>query len=98
MTASLPDALPEIAGLKAGTLIMVAEADYKYGIGPLKLRVERVLNVQRLRDGPWAYIRATEIRWNGTEFPGREVLVRLRWRGDHARTLANQRVGVTAYG
>ena len=54
------------------------ERDYRYGAGPLTMRLERIDRSRPVRlDGEdWYLVAGVEIGWNGTELDGREVLVR----------------------
>ena len=58
-------------------VLRLAEEDYRFGVGPLTLRVTGLLHVQDLVDGPWLYLRGTTIRWDGMDGEPRQVLVRL---------------------
>lgn len=63
--------------VKVGDVLDLAEPDYRFGVGRLKLRVDALLHVQVLDDGPWLYLRGTVIRWDGTDGQARQILVRL---------------------
>ena len=63
--------------VRVGQVLRLAEEDYRFGIGPLTLRVTGLLHVQELSDGPWLYLRGVTIRWDGSEGEPRQVLVRL---------------------
>ena len=69
MSAELPVAV--------GDVLELAEEDYRFGVGPLTLRVTALLHVQQLTDGPWLYLRGIPIRWDGRDGEPRQVLVRL---------------------
>ncbi len=56
-------------------MILLEEADYRYGIGSLKLRVVEVATLHARAE--WVGVRGVEIRWNGSEGAAREVLVRV---------------------
>lgn len=58
-----------------GRVLNIDENDYKFGKGPLKLRIQAVLNESELPDGTWLYVRGLEIRWDETYKP-RQVLIR----------------------
>jgi hypothetical protein len=63
--------------VRIGQVLRLAEEDYRFGIGPLTLRVTGLLHIQELADGPWLYLRGVTIRWDGSEGETRQVLVRL---------------------
>ncbi len=64
--------------LKIGQRIDVAENDYKFGVGRLRLRVTELLGELRLDGAVWARVRGFEICWNGTEAcQDREALIRV---------------------
>jgi hypothetical protein len=54
------------------------DRDYRYGAGPLTMRLERIDRSRPLRlDGEdWYLVAGVEISWNGSELTRREVLVR----------------------
>jgi hypothetical protein len=58
--------------------ITFRESDYRYGAGPLTIRLERVDRSRPVRlDGEdWYLVAGVEIGWNGGELDRREVLVR----------------------
>lgn len=56
---------------------MLAEPDYQYGRGSLRLRVTRVYHdTSRWYGQDWVWLDGVEIRWNGDEGPPRRVLAR----------------------
>jgi hypothetical protein len=59
-------------------VLILAEADYRYGVGPLRIRVERVDRANPARyDGEiWYPIEGVQIAGDGAELRRREVLVR----------------------
>jgi hypothetical protein len=63
--------------VRVGQVLTLAENDYRFGLGPLTIRVTALIHVQQLADGPWLYLRGVTIRWNGTDGEVRQVLVRL---------------------
>lgn len=67
---------PDVPHVPAGTILQLDETDYRYGVGPLTLRVAAVLHVQQLADGPWVYLRGVTVRWDGRDGEQRQVLVR----------------------
>lgn len=60
-----------------GKVLNLSEEDYRFGLGPLTLRVTRVLHWQELADGPWLYVRGVALRPDGSDGGSRQVLVRL---------------------
>jgi hypothetical protein len=54
------------------------ESDYRYGAGPLTIRLERVDRSRPVRiDGEdWYVVAGVEVGWNGADLARREVLVR----------------------
>jgi hypothetical protein len=63
--------------VRIGQVLALAEEDYRFGLGPLRLRVTGLLHVQELADGPWLYLRGVTVRWDGSEGEARQVLVRM---------------------
>lgn len=63
--------------VKPGDVLRLAEDDYRFGVGPLTLRVSALIHVQQLSDGPWLYLRGVTIRRDGSDGQDRQVLVRL---------------------
>jgi hypothetical protein len=63
--------------VRVGDVLVLSEEDYRFGLGPLTIRVTAILQVQQLADGPWVYLRGVPIAWNGHEEESRQVLVRL---------------------
>ena len=59
-----------------GDVLHLHDEDYRYGRGALTLRVTAVHHVQRLPDGPWVFLRGTELAADGRELDERDVLVR----------------------
>jgi hypothetical protein len=59
-------------------VLVLAEADYRYGVGPLRIRVERIDRANPARyDGEiWYPIEGIQVTGDGTELRRREVLVR----------------------
>jgi hypothetical protein len=60
-----------------GQEIYLAEADYRYGVGPLRMRVTEVLNTVMERDGQWINVRGTIIRSGGSCGPDRFAYLRV---------------------
>jgi hypothetical protein len=63
--------------ITVGDVLELAEADYRFGVGPLTLRVTALLHVQVMADGPWLYLRGIAIRPDGSDGESRQILVRL---------------------
>lgn len=64
----------------SGNVIVIAEADYRYGVGKLRLRLDRV---DRLHPVPfdgedWLQVEGVQLTADGTELRPRRVLVRAR--------------------
>ncbi len=51
--------------LKVGDIVRAEEPDYRYGTGPLLLRVTAVGVLQPESDGAWQEIRGQQIHLNG---------------------------------
>jgi hypothetical protein len=63
--------------IRAGDVLLINEADYCYGIGPLKIQVNAIGRPRGQINGlEWLGVTGVEIRWNGTEGGHRSVLVR----------------------
>jgi hypothetical protein len=60
-------------GARLGELLRFKEDEYKYGIGPLALRVTQLLNSSTI-DG-WIELKGIEIRWDGSRGDERQVWV-----------------------
>jgi len=60
-----------------GAFIERAEADCRYGLGRLRLRVTGVNEVTLLPEGPWIRLVRVEIRWTGSDGAERSVFVRV---------------------
>jgi hypothetical protein len=65
--------------LKIGDIVRAEEPAYRYGTGPLMLRVTAVGVLQRESDGVWQEVRGQQIHRNGyVEVKERFAWVRLR--------------------
>jgi hypothetical protein len=65
-----------VSAVVSQTLIL-AEPDYMYGAGTLRLRVERVSTRQFLHDNDtWVMVEGVEIGWDGAPRDLRQVAVR----------------------
>lgn len=69
--------MPGPPPVKPGDVLRLGEDDYRFGVGPLTLRVTGLIHVQHLADGPWLYLRGVSLRRDGTDREPRQVLVRL---------------------
>ena len=69
---------PKAPQVSVGDVIRVEEPAYRYGTGPLTLRITAIGEGWREPDGLWLELRGHEIRWNGEADPReRHALVRL---------------------
>ena len=69
MTGSLP--VP-------GAVLRIPEADYKFGLGELHLRVTRVGQMYRESDGIWVEVAGMQLTSSGEDYQARPyVLVRV---------------------
>ncbi|WP_213455258.1 hypothetical protein [Rhizomonospora bruguierae] len=78
--------------LRIGDVIEVDDRDYRYGIGPLILRLTRIGQRQHTADDAWLDLEGLELRRDGTQIcqqprpvSVRVSGVRLRPGGSHAR-------------
>jgi hypothetical protein len=64
----------------AATVLVLDEADYQYGMGRLRIRVEQVDRANPVSyDGePWFRVTGIQIGRNGAEIGPRQILVRGR--------------------
>ncbi len=62
--------------VQVGDVLLVAEPDYAYGAGPLRLRITKILDVVRQTDGPWLNMLGNTIFADGREGLERPVAVR----------------------
>jgi hypothetical protein len=65
--------------VKPGDVLHVSEPDYKYGTGPLRLKVSKVGHAERLPDGHWLDLEGFTLCSDGTQVSTapRQVLVRV---------------------
>jgi hypothetical protein len=63
--------------VKIGDIIRVGDEHYRYGVGPLILRVIEIGEVQQLDDGPWLNLRGVQVRYDGGDGDERQALVRV---------------------
>ena len=65
-------------GVTPGDVVRLAEADYRYAEGPLRLRVARVrLDLSQWYDGQWVWLEGVEIGPDGENGDWRPVLARV---------------------
>ena len=66
--------------LNVGDVIKVAEPDYCYGVGELRMRITKIGPVQEQQDGLWVSLEGLTLRPDGsqTDARGRHALVRVR--------------------
>ena len=64
--------------MPAGHVLTLAEPDYRYGVGPLRLRVERVdrRNPTTYEGEVWLPVEGVQLRADGAELRHRAVLVK----------------------
>jgi hypothetical protein len=62
--------------VKVGDTIQVAEPDYLYGVGMLKLRITQIFGVSQHTDGAWLNVRGVQLYPNGNEGGERNAAVR----------------------
>lgn len=60
-----------------GDTVALAEIDYRYGIGGLRLRVIEILATEAFVDGPHIHVRGIEVRSDGSDGAPREAYLRL---------------------
>ena len=76
MSGYMNDGRP-VPVVNKGDILVIEEADYCYGIGPLRIRVTAIGAPRGQVRGPeWLGVVGVEIRWNGAEGAHRSVLVR----------------------
>jgi hypothetical protein len=61
--------------IRAGTTVEIKEKDYLYGTGDLRLRVVHAAD-NRHPMVEWIRMVGVQIRWDGSDGEGRDVLVR----------------------
>lgn len=64
--------------MNAQPVVVLAENDYRYGAGPLRLRIERIDRAAEFHlDGEaWVTVHGTRLRADGTELGPVRVVVR----------------------
>jgi hypothetical protein len=63
--------------IEPGTVLVIPEAHYAYGVGDLTLRVQEIADLTAWPQAEWVRIVGVEIRWDGTDGDRRTVLVRV---------------------
>ena len=78
--------------LKIGDVIEIGnDRDYRYGIGPLILRVTRIDQAQRGADGDWLDLEGLQLRQDGTQISQQPCPVSVRVGGVRLRPGPNAR-------
>jgi hypothetical protein len=62
--------------VQPGQTLHLTESQYRFGVGPLTVRVDELIGELRLDDGRWMFVRGTAI-WNGRDGEQRTIYVRL---------------------
>jgi hypothetical protein len=71
-----------MATLRIGDVIEVRDdRDYRYGLGPLKLRVTRIGQREHESDGDWLDLEGLQLRQDGTQISQQPRPVSVRVRG-----------------
>jgi hypothetical protein len=70
-----------MAALRIGDVITADETDYRYGTGPLILRVTQIGQRVSDPDGEWVDLEGLELRQDGTQISQRPRPVCVRVRG-----------------
>lgn len=73
VTGSAPAGAQQLVG----RTLQLGEDDYRFGLGPLTLRVTSIIHLQQLTDGLWLYVRGVQARPDGREGEQRQVLIRV---------------------
>ena len=74
MTHSQP---PTNLPLRVGAVLYLRDDDYRYGRGPLTVRVMALHDVRHYPDGLWLFLRGMALATDGREVEQRDVLVRV---------------------
>ena len=75
-----------MATLGVGDVIEISDdRDYRYGVGPLFMRVTRIGQGQREADGDWLDLEGLELRQDGTQVSQQPRPVSVRVRGVRLR-------------
>jgi len=81
-----------MATLRIGDVIAISDdRDYRFGVGPLLLRVTRISQGQREADGDWLDLEGLELRQDGTQISQQPRPVSVRVRGVRLRPDPNVR-------
>jgi hypothetical protein len=81
---------PKRVPVNVGDELHLRDEDYRYGVGPLRLRVLAVGKAQQLQDRPWIIVRGTVLGRGNRELGEREALVRLATDGLWLRKQPNE--------
>ncbi len=76
-TRTRPPVVPRVT-VTAGQVVQLAETDYRYATGALRLRILRVqLDISQWYDGEWVWLEGVEIGPDGRPGAFRPVLARV---------------------
>jgi len=64
-------------GVRVGDVFRLAEPDYRFGVGTIRLRVTHVGSTWLIDGEPWINLRGMELRADGSDFGMRYALVRV---------------------
>jgi hypothetical protein len=65
------------APVGVGDVLTLPEEDYKFGRGPIAIRVLGVLRVIHLSDGAWLQVQAMQLHGSGADWQQRFLLLRI---------------------
>jgi len=68
---------PKRGPVSVGDELHLRDEDYRYGVGPLRLRVSKMHEIQTLQDGAWLRVAGTVLSKDSQPLGEREALVRL---------------------
>lgn len=74
-----------MTALRLGDVIEVDDRNYRFGIGPLILRVTMLGDPKRATDGEWLELEGLELRRDGTQISEQPRPVSVRVRGVRLR-------------
>jgi hypothetical protein len=70
------NAHPGLPPVRPGDVLLLKDDDYLFGQGDLVVRVVTIHDVRWLKRAPWLFLRAMELRADGTGCRIRDILVR----------------------
>lgn len=73
----MPPQIPDPIPVNVGDVLTLQKQDYKFGLGPITVRVVGVVRIVHLQDGPWLQVQAMQLHDNGSDWQRRFILVRL---------------------